>query len=603
MELSNGNQHSAGQPVSFGPGRVDERPQGSGVEDFAAPLPPAVQQAAISGGNRLQRKQIQASLNAVSKRLERWLNGRGGNRRAVRGLGAVFGREGGSLGSHALRHVQGLLKGQARIPKVVIVSQEELGQANGAYSATGKGTIFISDKLLNDPEKLEQVLLEELGHHIDARLGRGDSMGDEGALFADLIMGHPESALTRRTEARQVDHGEITVNGRKIQVEFSQDAATAPAAQANTVASPARTYQIDPTRLPASTEWMVVTEQAQRADASDPATFSLTSSLSSSDANFGVDASTGQIFFKGTASALGTANVSLTLTKTKSDGTTQTQQISIVVNTPPAFSATTPKEVSFSSLSGTIASVAVNNPTGVTYRLEGAPPEMSISNSGDISFSSPTRVGYVAGSRQINVVATDSKGGVSRHTLTLRYVPPGWATFGGPGFETRYVFNDNYQISPTPTPKDHIALGIDDYFDQLDARLALDPSMKSRVFEYFSGKAVSFKVAGSVHYKAIDTVHPPVRHKVSPWVSVDKIVRTTVPSTVTTYEQLREHLKTSFKAAIRAETIDMPTFQEGAGPGWSRASLNIALIELPSLSIFSDQSLPLADISLARGVE
>lgn len=59
----------------------------------------------------------------------------------------------------------------------------------------------------SDPELLQRVLLEEIGHHFDILLnGSVDTTGDEGELFADLISGDTltldqQSAITTQSDA------------------------------------------------------------------------------------------------------------------------------------------------------------------------------------------------------------------------------------------------------------------------------------------------------------------------------------------------------------------------------------------------------------------
>lgn len=48
---------------------------------------------------------------------------------------------------------------------------------------------FLSQHL-NDPETIATVLLEEIGHYIDAQLNVLDSSGDEGAIFAAIVQNH-----------------------------------------------------------------------------------------------------------------------------------------------------------------------------------------------------------------------------------------------------------------------------------------------------------------------------------------------------------------------------------------------------------------------------
>src|SRR6185436_9066519 len=79
-------------------------------------------------------------------------------------------------------------------PKLKLVSADTLLGAHAAYDAKSD-TIFVSKDYVaahaTDTAALERVVLEELGHAIDARLGAmlgtPDAPGDEGAIFSALV--------------------------------------------------------------------------------------------------------------------------------------------------------------------------------------------------------------------------------------------------------------------------------------------------------------------------------------------------------------------------------------------------------------------------------
>ena len=86
--------------------------------------------------------------------------------------------------------------GEVLLPPLEVASQQTLGTALGAYSiSTGK--IYLSQQFIvnSSPKDLVRVILEEYGHHVDARGNTLDSPGDEGAIFAALVEGNiPEEA-------------------------------------------------------------------------------------------------------------------------------------------------------------------------------------------------------------------------------------------------------------------------------------------------------------------------------------------------------------------------------------------------------------------------
>ena len=108
----------------------------------------------------------------------------------------------------------------SQLPQFKVISSSILGGANGAY-ATSTNTIYVSDIFwkIASPTSLKALLLEEIGHYVDARINRKDSAGDEGAIFAALVQGETLDANTLKTLKAENDHGTITVNGQVIQVE------------------------------------------------------------------------------------------------------------------------------------------------------------------------------------------------------------------------------------------------------------------------------------------------------------------------------------------------------------------------------------------------
>ncbi len=78
------------------------------------------------------------------------------------------------------------------IPPVKVVSSAEIDAANGAFAAA-TDTIYLSKEFLTrnaaNPVAVADVLLEEIGHSVDARLNVTDSPGDEGAIFGAIVQG------------------------------------------------------------------------------------------------------------------------------------------------------------------------------------------------------------------------------------------------------------------------------------------------------------------------------------------------------------------------------------------------------------------------------
>jgi Ca2+-binding RTX toxin-like protein len=113
-------------------------------------------------------------------------------------------------------------------PKAKLVPAESLNGAHGAYDAKSD-TIFVSAAYVASHatalDAIERVLLEELGHAIDARLGAitgaVDAPGDEGAIFSALAMGDTLAPAALAALKAENDHGTIQVDGKPVAVEFA----------------------------------------------------------------------------------------------------------------------------------------------------------------------------------------------------------------------------------------------------------------------------------------------------------------------------------------------------------------------------------------------
>ena len=91
----------------------------------------------------------------------------------------------------------------------------------GAYSQE-RETIYLSADWLRDklayPAGITTVILEEIGHYLDAHLGDGDALGDEGAIFASLVQCRTQDLEAWRKED---DWGTLTIGGATVAVEYS----------------------------------------------------------------------------------------------------------------------------------------------------------------------------------------------------------------------------------------------------------------------------------------------------------------------------------------------------------------------------------------------
>jgi hypothetical protein len=92
-------------------------------------------------------------------------------------------------GAEILR-LQWLSSDFSQLPQIEILDNSTLGNANGAY-ATSTNRIYLSANFIatSTLEAISAVLLEEIGHFIDAQINQIDTPGDEGEKFSALVRG------------------------------------------------------------------------------------------------------------------------------------------------------------------------------------------------------------------------------------------------------------------------------------------------------------------------------------------------------------------------------------------------------------------------------
>ena len=110
----------------------------------------------------------------------------------------------------------------ATMPSIEILTQEQLCGANGAFSGQ-TNRIYLSEEFLSrnatNVEVVAGVLIEEIGHWVDQLLNEEDSLGDEGAIFAALVLGESLSDEELAQLKAEDDHGILCVNGVDVAVE------------------------------------------------------------------------------------------------------------------------------------------------------------------------------------------------------------------------------------------------------------------------------------------------------------------------------------------------------------------------------------------------
>ncbi|WP_272481070.1 Calx-beta domain-containing protein, partial [Microcystis aeruginosa] len=108
----------------------------------------------------------------------------------------------------------------SQLPPIEVLSDEVLGTANGAYSSS-TNKIYLSASFLNTASSaaIINVILEEIGHYVDAQINLVDSAGDEGAIFSELVSGESLSSQQLQVLKLENDTAIVEIDGQQIQIE------------------------------------------------------------------------------------------------------------------------------------------------------------------------------------------------------------------------------------------------------------------------------------------------------------------------------------------------------------------------------------------------
>jgi trimeric autotransporter adhesin len=124
------------------------------------------------------------------------------------------------------------------LPAIEIRTDAELAGNNGAFD-TADNLIFANDdflaKNLSQPDRIVNLLLEEIGHKFDILLnGQVDSSGDEGAIFAALAQGKTLSDSALADLKAEDDHTVLSIDGKQVAVELESWTASNPLGEKHT---------------------------------------------------------------------------------------------------------------------------------------------------------------------------------------------------------------------------------------------------------------------------------------------------------------------------------------------------------------------------------
>ncbi|MDD1437977.1 PPC domain-containing protein [Dolichospermum sp. ST_sed10] len=110
----------------------------------------------------------------------------------------------------------------SQLPEIEVINSDILGNANGAY-ASSTNKIYLADSFLANAtlEAINAVLLEEIGHFVDAHVKSQDTPGDEGELFSAIVRGVNLSSSDLARIHNENDQKLITIDGTTLSIEQS----------------------------------------------------------------------------------------------------------------------------------------------------------------------------------------------------------------------------------------------------------------------------------------------------------------------------------------------------------------------------------------------
>jgi subtilisin family serine protease len=112
----------------------------------------------------------------------------------------------------------------AGLPQIGLLDDRVLNGANGVY-VQETDRIYLSRQFVegSSVDQITGVLIEEIGHSIDARVNAIDAAGDEGNIFSQSV--RQEAIGTELLNSLKIedDHARIILDGRELAVEQAQD--------------------------------------------------------------------------------------------------------------------------------------------------------------------------------------------------------------------------------------------------------------------------------------------------------------------------------------------------------------------------------------------
>jgi serralysin len=121
--------------------------------------------------------------------------------------------------------VESLIKNiveKRQLPEIAIVTAATINGGNGAFDRTNN-KIYLSEEFLaqSNSDAISNVILEEVGHYLDAQLNDIDTPGDEGAMFAAIAQGRELSASELTALRAENDTTTVIINGTETILELN----------------------------------------------------------------------------------------------------------------------------------------------------------------------------------------------------------------------------------------------------------------------------------------------------------------------------------------------------------------------------------------------
>ena len=106
------------------------------------------------------------------------------------------------------------------LPQIQVLSSEAMRGANGAF-AISTNTIYLSKQFVDHSglNSVVSLIVEEIGHSVDARINRVDAAGDEGDIFSHVVQNKTLDNAQLAALKVEDDHGLISVGGVEVAVE------------------------------------------------------------------------------------------------------------------------------------------------------------------------------------------------------------------------------------------------------------------------------------------------------------------------------------------------------------------------------------------------